>query len=116
MAQDALLEGVTGHNPVYFTPYALGGVGQAPELDVPSGVFLLQDSVIREVGADVKYNVASNLTLDLSVNTDFGQVEADDQLVNLTRFPLSFPEKRQFFQERAGIFQFNTGGSDRLFH
>ena len=68
------------------------------------------------MGADVKYNVTSNLTLDLSVNTDFGQVEADDQLVNLTRFPLFFPEKRQFFQERAGTFQFNTGGADRLFH
>ena len=64
----------------------------------------------------MKYNVTSNLTLDLSVNTDFGQVEADDQLVNLTRFPLFFPEKRQFFQERAGTFQFNTGGADRLFH
>ena len=116
LAQDALLEGVTGHNPVYFTPYALGGVGQAPELDAPSGTFLLENSLIREVGADVKYNVTSNLTLDLSVNTDFAQIEADDQLVNLTRFPLFFPEKRQFFQERAGIFQFNTGGSDRLFH
>jgi len=68
------------------------------------------------VGLDVKYNVTSNLTLDLTVNTDFAQVEADDQQVNLTRFSIFFPEKRQFFQERAGIFDFSTGGMNGLFH
>jgi hypothetical protein len=69
-----------------------------------------------EVGGDLKYGLTNNLTLDLTVNTDFAQVEADDQQVNLTRFSLFFPEKRQFFQERAGIFDFRTGGLSRLFH
>ena len=58
-----------------------------------------------DVGLDVKYGVTSELTLDLTVNTDFSQVEADEQQVNLTRFSLFFPEKREFFLENAGIFQ-----------
>lgn len=71
----------------------------------------------REAGADVRYSPTSNLALDLTINTDFAQVEADDQQINLTRFPLFFPEKRQFFQERASTFEFSTGGfTDRLFH
>src|SRR5690625_5340402 len=69
-----------------------------------------------DAGYDVKYGITNNLTLDLTVNTDFAQVEADDQQINRTRFNLFFPEKRQFFQERSGIFEFNTGENGRLFH
>ena len=69
-----------------------------------------------ELGLDVKYSVTSNLTLDVTLNTDFAQVEADDQQVNLTRLSLFFPEKRQFFQERASVFDFATGSVDRLFY
>jgi hypothetical protein len=65
---------------------------------------------------DLKYNLTSNLNLDVSANTDFAQVEADDQQINLTRFSLFFPEKRQFFLERSGIFDFNLGGPTRLFY
>lgn len=64
-------------------------------------------------GFDVKYGVTSGLTWDFTVNTDFSQVEADEQQVNLTRFSLFFPEKRDFFLENSGVFQFgsgNTGG------
>ena len=56
-------------------------------------------------GLDVKYGLTPGLTLDLTLNTDFSQVEADTQQVNLTRFPLFFPEKRDFFLENAGIFR-----------
>src|SRR6185295_8840599 len=62
-----------------------------------------------ELGGDFKYGLTDDLTLDLTANTDFAQVEADDQRVNLTRFSLFFPEKRQFFLERAGSFAFSTG-------
>ena len=61
----------------------------------------------------MKYGVTSGLTWDFTVNTDFSQVEADEQQVNLTRFSLFFPEKRDFFLENSGVFQFgsgNTGG------
>ncbi len=67
---------------------------------------------LPEVGVDVKYGVTPGLTLDLTVNTDFAQVEADEQQINLTRFSLFFPEKREFFLENAAIFQFGkvSGG------
>ncbi len=59
---------------------------------------------VPEVGMDVKYGLTPGLTLDLTVNTDFAQVEADRQQINLTRFSLFFPEKRDFFLENANIF------------
>ncbi|MEE2791439.1 MAG: DUF5916 domain-containing protein, partial [Acidobacteriota bacterium] len=62
-----------------------------------------------DVGLDVKYGVASGLNLDVTVNTDFAQIEVDEQQVNLTRFPLFFPEKRDFFLENSGMF--NVGAS-----
>ncbi len=54
----------------------------------------------------MKYGLTSGITLDATVNTDFSQVEADEQQVNLTRFSVLFPEKRDFFLENSGIFQF----------
>ena len=59
-----------------------------------------------DVGFDLKYAVTSGLTGDFTVNTDFAQVEADEQQINLTRFSLFFPEKRDFFLENVGIFAF----------
>jgi hypothetical protein len=63
-----------------------------------------------EAGLDVKYAITQNLTADFTVNTDFAQVEVDEQQVNLTRFGLTFPEKRDFFLESRGTFNFATGG------
>jgi hypothetical protein len=68
-----------------------------------------------EVGGDAKVQVTQGLTLDLTLNTDFAQVEVDDQQLNLTRFSLFFPEKRPFFLENAGYFQVGTGGSELFF-
>lgn len=62
-----------------------------------------------EVGLDLKTEVRPGLILDLTANTDFAQVEVDDQQVNLTRFSLFFPEKRDFFLENSGIFEFGSG-------
>ena len=59
-----------------------------------------------DLGIDVKYGLTQNLVADLTVNTDFAQVEADEQQVNLTRFSLFFPEKREFFLENQGLFTF----------
>ncbi len=64
-----------------------------------------------DAGLDVKYAVTQNLTADLTVNTDFAQVEADEQQVNLTRFSLFFPEKRDFFLENQGIFAFGNNAT-----
>ena len=71
-----------------------------------------------DIGLDVKYGVTQNLTADFTVNTDFAQVEEDEQQVNLTRFNLFFPEKREFFLENRRTFEFGgEGGSvPTLFH
>jgi len=69
----------------------------------------------REVGIDAKITLTSSLTLDLTANTDFAQVEVDEQRTNLTRFPLFFPEKRGFFLENAGTFTAGTPQAIDLF-
>ena len=66
-------------------------------------------------GLDVKWGVRPNLTADFTINTDFAQVEADEEQVNLTRFDLFFPEKRPFFLENASIFQFGAAQQSELF-
>ena len=73
----------------------------------------LHNDVGADVSLDVKYAVTRGLTSDFTVNTDFAQVEADEQQVNLTRFSLFFPEKRDFFLENRGIFNFGgiAGGA-----
>ncbi len=63
-----------------------------------------------DLGGDVKYGLTANLTADFTLNTDFAQVEIDEQQVNLTRFNLFFPEKRDFFLEGRGVFDFARGG------
>ena len=63
-----------------------------------------------DFGIDVKYGITPNLTADFTYNTDFAQVEVDELQVNLTRFSLFFPEKREFFLEGRGIFDFARGG------
>ena len=120
-AQRVVLKDVRQAAPLYVTPYSVAGFRQTPVLEepphVPRAAWRTERDPTTEVGLDVKYSPTSNLALDLTANTDFAQVEADDQQINLTRFPLFFPEKRQFFQERASTFDFNTGGaSNRLFH
>lgn len=115
-AQTVVLEGVKSRKPLYITPYAAAGATGVNALNQAGTAYEIDGTYTSDVGIDLKQTLGSNLTLDLTVNTDFAQVEADDQQVNLTRFSLFFPEKRQFFQERAGIFDFSTGRTDRLFH
>ena len=116
-AQDVVLRDVHSHTPLYITPYALTGMARTsvPPL-TGATAFGVDRKTSREIGMDVRYPLSSNLTLDLTANTDFAQVEADDQQVNLDRFPLFFPERRRFFQEGSGIFDFATTSGARLFH
>ncbi|MDF1866914.1 MAG: DUF5916 domain-containing protein [Saprospiraceae bacterium] len=107
---------VFAKKPLYLTPYVLGGLQQVNDLNDAETEYLRDDDPTFEAGLDIKYSLTSNLTMDVTVNTDFAQVEADDQQVNLTRFSLFFPEKRQFFQERASIFDFNFEQFNRVFY
>jgi len=87
-------------------PYVTGGQRQTAE----EGGGLDREWE-REAGLDLKTEIRPGLVLDLTVNTDFAQVEVDDQQVNLTRFSLFFPEKRDFFLENSGIFDFGFRGN-----
>jgi len=117
-AQEVIFEGLYSHKPLYVAPYVLGGLGQSFELNESETVYQSTKNLEYEGGLDVKYGLTSNLTLDVTLNTDFAQVEADDQQVNLTRFSLFFPEKRLFFQERSSNFDFDfeTSEPNRLFY
>ena len=93
------LEGIAGIFPsrhLELLPYVLPGASYESSTEETEGVF--------DAGLDLKYGVTSNLTADLTFNTDFAQVEADQEQVNLTRFDLFFPEQRPFFLEGASIF------------
>ena len=85
-------------------PYAIAGL----TTDRTARPTPLRNDADGDVGLDVKYGVTRSLTADFTYNTDFAQVEEDEQQVNLTRFSLFFPEKREFFLEGQGIF--NVGG------
>ena len=69
-----------------------------------------EKETVKEFGADLKYGITSQLALDLTYNTDFAQIENDDEQINLTRYSLFFPEKRDFFMEGAGIFEMGRMG------
>ena len=90
------------------TPYVLGNA-------VTSGEAPVDSRLLGDVGGDLKYSLTPSLTLDATLNTDFAQVEVDDQQVNLDRFTLFFPEKRPFFLENAGFFSVGNPGEVDLF-
>jgi hypothetical protein len=85
-------------------PYAIGGLNTNLNATPPT-----RNAGDGNTGVDVKYGITQNLTADFTYNTDFAQVEVDEQQVNLTRFSLFFPEKREFFLEGRGIFNFARG-------
>jgi hypothetical protein len=114
VAQDVVIRDVRTRTPLYVTPYVLTSANQTVQ---PAGTaFQTERATANEIGLDVRYPLSSRLTLDLTANTDFAQVEADDQQVNLDRFPLFYPERRRFFQEQSGIFDFAGGGNTQLFN
>ena len=103
---------ITGISPpsqinLKFTPYALAKGQRGGELD--------GTQTDTEFGFDIKYSITPSLTLDVTYNTDFAQVEADEQRVNLDRFNLFFPEKRPFFLENAGQFTVGNNSEVELF-
>jgi hypothetical protein len=106
------LENVQPGRNLKIKPYVSAGSTQSRS-DAQSPMRTIQ-SLARakdyDGGVDVKYGVGPSLTLDATYHTDFAQVEVDQQQVNLTRFSLFFPEKRDFFIENAGIFGFGGGG------
>ncbi len=89
------------------TPYILASTRRGGEF--------IGTETDTDFGFDVKYSITPSLTLDLTYNTDFAQVEADEQQLNLDRFNLFFPEKRPFFLENAGQFAVGNAGEVEMF-
>ncbi len=100
------LEVPPGGRTLEIKPYAIGGVFTDLEASP-----LEENAATGNGGLDVKVGLTQNLTADFTYRTDFAQVEVDEQQVNLTRFNLFFPEKREFFLEGRGIFDFATGAA-----
>ena len=98
------LEVATQNRRLEVKPYAIGSSATDLTADEP-----FTNRGAGDAGIDAKWGVTQNLTADFTYNTDFAQVEVDEQQVNLTRFSLFFPEKREFFLEARGIFDFGAG-------
>src|SRR5207244_11288853 len=95
-------------------PY-VGGRSQFIKRSSPNDPFIDGSRLFGSTGLDIKYGISSNFTLDATVNPDFGQVEVDPAVVNLSAFETFFPEKRPFFLEGANIFNnFGRGGSNNF--
>src|SRR5207237_1554032 len=87
-------------------PHALGGFSRLARGSTEA---------LHSGGVDIKLGLRSNLVANLTVNTDFADADVDQQQFNLTPYKLFFPEKRPFFLENAGVFDFSTGFNDLLF-
>lgn len=114
--RDVTFRGVESRMPLQITPYVLGGGSWQHELNEEGNAYRRVDDFTYDLGGDLKVGLSSNFTMDLTLNTDFAQVEADNQQVNLSRFSLFFPEKRKFFQERSSLFEYQLGFRSRLFY
>ncbi len=119
-----------GKNPFYAAPYAIANFDDFTYLDMTDtswqhqGVFLNRkhfsdnetlDKIVSNIGLDVKYGVTRNFTLDLTLNTDFAQAEVDDRIINLTKYEVNLPEKRNFFLESANALSFGFPSGNEVF-
>jgi hypothetical protein len=116
LAREIVFNGIRPKRMTYITPYAIAGLEEVNEHDEISGDFQKVRNPEYDLGLDAKYSISNNLTADITINTDFAQVEADDQQINLTRYSLVFPEKRPFFLEKADVFDFSLLGGNNLFY
>lgn len=129
-AKEIFFRNLKPTNPVFVTPYIKADVFHQNQLNTTGTAYHSEthwltrknyskkaglDKMLSNAGVDIKYRINNNNVLDVSLNTDFAQVEADDRLINVTRFSINLPEKRPFFLENADIFN-SDGFSHRLFN
>lgn len=104
------LKNIAVKNPVYVAPYVAGQAAVSQNLINP--VHADNYDLMSNVGADIRYSSPKGLTLNATINPDFGQVEADPADFNLTEFETYFSEKRPFFMEGGNILRFHLGFGD----
>ncbi len=125
-----ILEGLNSKSPLYVTPYMIADYYNQYRLNDEQSAYKRSSDILSRknlfsnpaldrlasnVGMDLKYGISKNITLDVTLNTDFAQAEADDRIINLTRYSVSFPEKRDFFLESNDLFSFRFG-STQIFY
>lgn len=121
-SQEIRFQGLPSAKPLYITPYIKSTVIQQNNLNIEETAYKSKttflerknyfdneflDKTASNIGLDIKYKPNANQTLDFTLNTDFAEVEADDRIINVSRFPTFLPEKRLFFLENADLFNSN---------
>ncbi|HEX5653466.1 MAG TPA: DUF5916 domain-containing protein, partial [Chitinophagaceae bacterium] len=114
LAEEIVFTHLKSRKPFYFAPYSTANYSEWNSLNGSNTAYERHnewmtgknysssntlDRILSNIGADMKYGISRNFTLDLTLNTDFSQVEADNYIINLTRFDINLPEKRTFFLE-----------------
>lgn len=133
VSQEAELEftNLKTKKPVYFTPYVIGNFAHENNLNndgtayETTNTFFTRkyysnnetlDKIISNIGADLKYGITKNFTLNVTLNTDFAQAEVDNRVINLTKYAINYPEKRSFFLESKNNLSYAVGQSTQLFN
>ncbi len=131
LGEEIVFTNLKSKKPFYFAPYVIGNYSEKNELNKAGTTYenstewltrkhyssnKTVDKIISNIGADAKYGISKNFTLDLTLNTDFAQVEADDYIVNLTRFDVNLPEKRNFFLESQNYLEFPINNFYSIFN
>ncbi|HYK44292.1 MAG TPA: DUF5916 domain-containing protein [Parafilimonas sp.] len=130
LAREMQLVNLKSKRPFYIIPYAIANFAQENVLNADesgyekNSTFLTRknyvknealDKLLSNIGADAKYGLSKNFTLDLTLNTDFAQAEVDNLIVNLSKYDVNLPEKRSFFLESQNYLSFTTSLEDELF-
>jgi hypothetical protein len=116
LKQEAKFSGLRKHKQLLLTPYIAATNTENNLYNEDLKKITTDRSTHLTAGLDAKIGLNQRLTLDATINPDFGQAEADIQQLNLSRFGLYLPERRLFFQEQSGLFDFGLGNTTQLFY
>ncbi|MBC8047444.1 MAG: carbohydrate binding family 9 domain-containing protein [Fimbriimonadaceae bacterium] len=129
-AREIIFRNLKSRNPLYISPYIIANYSEENILNTvgtayeKNTTFMQEknfvknetlDKIISNIGVDAKYGITKNLTLDLTLNTDFAQAEVDDRIINLTKYEVNLPEKRSFFLESANYLSFGFPSGNEIF-
>jgi hypothetical protein len=130
MAREMEFHNLRSKKPFYITPYATanfvessalnaGGSAYTNSSQIISRKYFVKeaafDKVISNIGVDAKYGISKNFTLDFTLNTDFAQAEVDNRIINLSKYEVNLPEKRNFFLESQNYLGFSTSSDNQVF-
>ncbi len=130
LAREMQFENLVSRKPFYITPYVISNYTENYSLSsdsthyIKNKTFLQRknyfknetaDKIFSNIGVDLKLGLTKNSTLDLTLNTDFAQAEVDNLVINLSKYDVNLPEKRNFFLESEDYFRFNLNSLNQLF-